>query len=355
MTIKWNEGLITSHENAETPEDEDKAQADTIFDIMLDMQESTRGQLTIKNVAEYIFDRYEMDSLDYTISLLKARASYLVELMDDSKVNWARKPIYKHLKTAAQSPNTHDLNTPVQPKPSEVVEISSSSDEESCQEGPPRGNRRRARMSILRPKLSSVSAKRAGKYSKRFSAAASDLEDDLDDTELADETPSKPGGHRLIRNGLPTRENGTKPSFFRSESNNSRQKRNQSQQIPEQTENADLSSDESSIITSESESELPPDTWVCSVPGCSKTVYKTSSRRSKDVINDHSLVHAEDTETKMNLVFAEQRLNVNASVDYLLNKIRDYGAFQEGSASGEAVDSELKRIKLEESTRNVYD
>lgn len=309
------------------------------------MKESTRGHLTLKGAAEYLSKRYEMDSLDYAMNLIKACASHLLEMMDNAKslssTDWTRKAIYKQLKAAARSPNTQGVrNTPLQPKPCEVVEISSSADEESDEEEHPRNIRRRARMSILRPKLSSVSAKRAGKSAKQISNGDSDSEDGLED---AEDTPTKPGSHRLIRNNLPARQNGSGLSANATMPEPDDPRRGQ-------TETVDLSSDESPVLTSESETDLPPDTWVCSVPGCGKTVYKASSRRSKDVINDHSLVHAEDTETKMNLVFAEQRLNVNANVDYLLSKIRDYGALQGGSASGDVVDpeSESKRLKLGE-------
>ena len=74
-------------------------------------------------------------------------------------------------------------------------------------------------------------------------------------------------------------------------------------------------------------------------------VYKASSKRSKEVIQDHSLAHAEDTQTKLDLVFAEQRRNVNISVNNLVSRIRDFGALQE-AAGGPS--SPPKRRKLGE-------
>ncbi|EDN05991.1 conserved hypothetical protein [Histoplasma mississippiense (nom. inval.)] len=96
--------------------------------------------------------------------------------------------------------------------------------------------------------------------------------------------------------------------------------------------------------------ELPADTWICSIQGCGKTIYKASSKRSKEAILDHSLVHAEDTQTKLNLVFAEQRHNINVSVSHLVSRIRDFGAHQESVGTSDKPEfrgpTSPKKIKL---------
>ncbi|KAI5304377.1 hypothetical protein KEM56_006562 [Ascosphaera pollenicola] len=96
--------------------------------------------------------------------------------------------------------------------------------------------------------------------------------------------------------------------------------------------------------------ELPPDTWVCPVENCPKIVYKASQRYSKDVISDHSLSHAHDAKGMLDLVFSEQRRNVNANVSHLVGRIREFAQVNtETNTEGEAepVTAELAPANVE--------
>ena len=73
-----------------------------------------------------------------------------------------------------------------------------------------------------------------------------------------------------------------------------------------------------------------PDTWIC--PSCGKFIYKSNSKRSKVAIQDHSLAHADDMQTKLNLVFSEQRLNV-LPVDNLVGRIKQFGGLDLGNGA----------------------
>lgn len=96
--------------------------------------------------------------------------------------------------------------------------------------------------------------------------------------------------------------------------------------MSEFTPSLNLRNGEASAVSSKNaDPNLPPDSWVCPVHGCGRTVVKASSKRSKEIITDHSLMHADDTQTKLDLVLAEQRLNVNVSVSHLLERIQGFG------------------------------
>ena len=55
-------------------------------------------------------------------------------------------------------------------------------------------------------------------------------------------------------------------------------------------------------------------------------------------------MHAEDTQTKLDLVFAEQRLNIGLGVDNLLRRIREFGTFDEANGD-DGDDVAAKRVK----------
>jgi hypothetical protein len=78
-------------------------------------------------------------------------------------------------------------------------------------------------------------------------------------------------------------------------------------------------------------------------------IYKASSKRSKELISDHTLTHAEDTQTKLDLVFAEQRLNIGLGVDNLLRRIREFGTLDEingdGADGADGADVAAKRVR----------
>jgi hypothetical protein len=59
-------------------------------------------------------------------------------------------------------------------------------------------------------------------------------------------------------------------------------------------------------------------------------INKSNTKRGKELIQDHSLAHADDTKAKLDLVFAEQRLNINIRVDNLLERIREMGNLDAG-------------------------
>ncbi|EEP80195.1 predicted protein [Uncinocarpus reesii 1704] len=357
-----SDGNEVDNEDAESvgTETVEKSQADTIFETILDMKESTRDfkrQLTLKTAAEQLLKRYEMDSLDYAINLIKARAAYLIEMMDNantlSSIDWSRRTIYRQLKAAERSKGVQDVRTtPLHPRPVEDQGDQSSSVEESEDENFSH-HRRHARMSILRPK-SSVSAKRARKSGKQPPNETSDSEQESEDIDISEETPTRRlGSHRLIQQPLPSRVSELARSIISiSEPSTSSPKKVAPLEMARPSETTahpingnHITMPPAALISPEV--DLPRDTWVCSVQGCGKTVLKASSKRSKEVILDHSLAHADDTQTKMSLVFAEQRLNVNASVDFLLNRIREFGTL-EGEPSDAGMNSDAKRIRLGE-------
>lgn len=321
-----------------------KAQAGSIYQVILDLKEAghlAKRQLNLDLVASTLMSRFEIDTQEYARDLIAARAPIIIELMDEAKTpsfDWSRKAIYRELKTAAgQNDAQHVAITPLRPRASNEDESSSDESEEN-KDDHPRGRRRRVRKSILRPKMS-VSAKVAGKRA-RDAGGGEDVEMSDDSEHGPDniETPSKVRGHELVRDPLSTRAKRRTRSILSDSGSGSVQQQKTPLQETLQTGNisaAAVDADQSTVVDP---STIDPDnddhlsdTWVCKVQGCGKVIYKASSKRSKEMIQDHTLGHAEDTKTKLDLVFAEQRLNVNISVDHLVSKIRDFGAFEAGS------------------------
>ncbi|PGH19431.1 hypothetical protein AJ80_03931 [Polytolypa hystricis UAMH7299] len=348
-----------------------KEQADTIFETILDMKESgmvSKSQLNIKSVAETLLKRYEMSDMDYALGLIKARARYILGMMGNaqpSNFDWSRRGIYKELKAAERAGGGQAYGaTPLNPRAldSDSQPSSSPSAEESDDEiAISKGRRRRVRTSILRPKLSSVPAKRAGKSAKKAAGRrnrepeedSSDSEQDLEESMFIDDTPSKPhGGHQLVHDALSTRINESTRSIFSDSDATSLRKTPMQETFDSITKPSSnhLDSENSPSVSAAIPSipdDLPRDTWVCAVQDCEKIIYKASSKRSKEAILDHSLVHAEDTQTKLSLVMAEQRHNVNVTVSHLLSRIRDFGTMQEGETEEQdGAGPEEKRIKL---------
>lgn len=371
-------------------EDEREAQAEAIFETIRDMVDAgvlAKRQLHVDTIAETLTERFDIADKDDAVELVRARANDLVEIMHrvpTSTVDWRRKALYRELKAVIESEEEADESgSPMETKSSdgeeeeqegegegedneeeqeedeeeenqevgeeeeeveegtgeeieEVKKEESSSEEESEEETPPpRGRRRRVRKSILRPMT--VSAKGAGKRNKMIDPQDSDEE--ADDTDP--ETPTKRGGHQLIHDPLSVRTNGNAHSSPNNSSGIKKLTLRDSLDNPEQS--AMEASDDSSMEHLNGD-ELPPDSWVCLVEGCGKTVYKASSKRGKETIEDHSLLHAEDTRSKLDLVFAEHRLNLNMPVDNLISRIRGYGAVQ--SEEDEITDlPSPKRVK----------
>lgn len=246
----------------------------------------------------------------------------VLEKMEQSDFDWSRKALYRDLKQASEKESIRQMAiTPLRPR---AASDDDESEHESDDEDHPRARRRRVRKSVLRPKLASVSIKKAGKKTR---SAARDMEisddnndDDDEESDIGEslETPSKSHGLNLVRDPpsstAPSTINGRGHSIL-SEADSLAIRKTP---LQETHQSGNLAGPD---ITS-----LPEDTWTCPVQGCGKIIYKASLKRSKELIHDHTLTHAEDTQTKLDLVFAEHRLNINMGVDNLLSRIREFGA-----------------------------
>lgn len=387
-------------------EEEREAQAGAIFETINDMVDAgmlARRQLHIDSISEALVERYDIANKDDATHLVRARASDIIELMHGvptSTRDWRRRALYRELQGAIESEDeVDDGDTQMETKSSEdneervgeegeevageedeqeageeeeagedeedeevaeeevdvkqgvdeadieedegeeteQPENEESSSEESEEETPPpspRGRRRRVRKSILRPMT--VSAKGAGKRNKMIDTT--DSNEDEDDSNP--ETPTKRGGHQFIHDPLSVRANEKR----RSPSSNAIRKLALEGSIGNSTQSAAMATSDDSGVELVHDAELPPDTWVCLVKGCNKTVFKASTKRSKEIIEDHSLVHAEDTKSKLDLVLAEHRLNINMPVDNLLSRIRGSQALLSAAENMEDMPSP-QRVK----------
>ncbi|KAM5448399.1 hypothetical protein MaudCBS49596_005489 [Microsporum audouinii] len=304
--------VSSSRDNTES----EKSQASAIFEIILEMKDAgllAQRKLHLKSVAEELLKKYEMSSLEDAINVVNSRAGCVIKLMDEAQnisSDWHRRAIYRQLKEAAEVENTPaDCSTPLQLRRNlnESESNSESEEEEEKEErekeeeevSVKKDRKRRNRKSILRPKMSSASEK-AGKRNRDYASVDSD--EDMEDILVAEDTPTK-GGPQLLHEPLNV------------EVTENRYISNSELELNQDTEND----------TASTNGHIPSDTWVCPVPGCGKQIPKATLKRSKEAIDDHNLVHADDTQSKLDLVFAEQRLNVNVSVNHLLNRIRDLG------------------------------
>ncbi|KAJ0425487.1 hypothetical protein BJY00DRAFT_298545 [Aspergillus carlsbadensis] len=311
------------------------AQAESIYQVILDLKEAgylAKRQLNFELVTSTLMTRFEIDSEEYAQNLITSTAAAILESMNEAKTNnfdWSKKVIYRELRNASKRRKSENVAfTPLRPR---ITEEDVSSDDESDREQP-RQRRPRHRKSVLRPK-SQIATKRTGKRT-RSAAAEYDLSDD-DNQDAMDEfeTPSKVRGHDLVRDPLSTRakrrtrsilsDSESTPIIERTPLQETLQSRNTSVSAAEHLHDLEFSHD----------NNLPADTWVCQVPGCGKTVPKCTSKRGKEMIQDHSLAHADDTKAKVDLVIAEQKLNYGLRVDNLLSRIRDMGAL-DGAFAG---------------------
>ncbi|EDN05992.1 conserved hypothetical protein [Histoplasma mississippiense (nom. inval.)] len=93
-----------------------RAQADTIFEVVLDMKDSgllSKRRLNVTTVAETLLKRYEMSSLTYALDLIRARAGFLIEMMEDAQTatfDWSQKAIYRQLKDLENSGSLRDIS-----------------------------------------------------------------------------------------------------------------------------------------------------------------------------------------------------------------------------------------------------
>ncbi|KAJ9238100.1 hypothetical protein DTO271D3_2639 [Paecilomyces variotii] len=303
-------------------------QAEAIFKIILDLKEAgalAKRQLNLDLVASTLKDRFEIDTVEYAHDLITARATALIQMMDEAKTtsfDWSRKAIYRELKSAVENSDAqHVAITPLRPRAPIEDE---SSDSESEPEDNARGRRRRVRKSVLRPKIASVSSKQVGKRTRAAAAQELEMSDDSDNPADDVQTPSKVRGHELVRDPLSTRaKRRTRSILSDTDSPSVDRTVKQESNQPDALSHA---ADESQISADPDNPE--PETWVCPVQGCDKVIHKAGTKRSKEMIQDHSLGHAEDTQSKLELVLAEQRLNINLSVDNLISRIRGFGSVE---------------------------
>ncbi|KAL1953988.1 hypothetical protein VTO42DRAFT_1874 [Malbranchea cinnamomea] len=335
---------------------EERAQADTIFEVILDMKESgllSKRKLNIQTLAEALLKRYEMDSLDYALDLIRARARYIMEMMDNAQTStfdWSRKVIYNELKAATYLQGLDTVGAaPLHPRRVEVGEPSSVSSDDSDDEVPiPKGRGRGVGKSLLRPKLSTVSAKGAGKRNRQSEPDMTDSDADFGRVLSYEESPSKAHDDGLVHDALVNESVHSMASHSATSSLNFMKHHDK----PEFTATMEIRNG-GPPVTTNVHMDLPTDAWVCPVRGCGKTVLKANSKRSKEMIADHSLMHADDTKTKLDLVLSEHRLNVNASVTHLLEKIQGLASVKDPEKdniphpSGEDISSpSRKKVKL---------
>ncbi|KAH8696202.1 hypothetical protein BGW36DRAFT_380438 [Talaromyces proteolyticus] len=316
-----------------------KAQADTIFRIISELKEAgalAKRQLTLDLVTSTLCSRYEIDSDDHAKDVIGANAAAVIEQMERSDYDWHKRAIYRELKQASEKEGIRQTAaTPLRPR---LGIDDDSSEHESDDEDDPRAQRRRVRKSVLRP----ISTKKA---SKKTRSATRDM-DVSDDSDIGEnlETPSKSrGGHNLVHDPPPSITQTATAIVTPAASINGR-----ARSILSETDSLAIrktplqETHQSGNLTGPDLTNLPDDVWACSVQGCGKVIHKASSKRSKELIHDHALTHAEDTQAKIDLVFAEQRLNIGMGVDHLLSRIREFGALEGASVDG---DTAVKRIR----------
>ncbi|RMJ22890.1 hypothetical protein PHISP_06232 [Aspergillus sp. HF37] len=321
----------TSHSDPDTIS---KSQADSIYQVILDLKEAghlAKRQLNLDLVVSSLTSRYEIDTQEYARDLISARAKMILDLMKEAKTpsfDWSRKALYKELKATSRRSNLQHITMTALRRRSE--------DSESSEESEPRPRRRRVRKSLLRPKLSSVSAKKTG---KRTRSATSEQEDQSDEDEEADAdadeyaTPSKIRGHELVRDPLSTRAKRRTRSILSDSGSAPVQKTPLQETLQSRNTSVSAVEQDASDLDAAQLDDFPPDTWICQAPGCGKAIYKSSTKRGKELVDDHSLAHANDTQARLDIVFSEQRLNINLPVDNLIGRIQELSSQNQELAS----------------------
>ncbi|KAF9884596.1 hypothetical protein FE257_001418 [Aspergillus nanangensis] len=308
-----------------------KNQAESIFQVIMDLKDAghlAKRQLNLDLVASTIIGRFDISSEEYAQDLLASRAEAVTGLMDEAKTNsfdWSRKAIYRELKAASKKNSPKPITlTPLRPRVSANDESSEEGDESDQDDDQPRARKRRVRKSVLRPK-SSVATKQTG---KRTRSAAVDLEDPSDsnmDAMEEFETPSKVRGHDLVRDPLSTRAKRRTRSILSESVSISIQKTPLQETLQSRNTSVSVADQELSELEVPRGDGLPSDTWICQARDCGKIIPKSNTKRGQEMTRDHSLGHADDTKAKLDLVFAEQRLNIGLPVSNLLSRIRDMG------------------------------
>ncbi|KAH1616748.1 hypothetical protein KXX21_009711 [Aspergillus fumigatus] len=324
-----------------------KTQADAIYQVILDLKEAghlAKRQLNLDLLTSTLVSRFEIDSPESAQDLISSRANMILGLMDEAKTpnfDWSQKVIYRELKAASERNELQQIAlTPLRPRTSGEEE---SSDEESEHGENRRPRRRLVRKSVLRPKSSTFSTKQIGKRTRSTAIDPDDISDGDQDGMNDLETPSKVRGHDLIRDPLSTRAKRRTRSILSDTTSTPQHKKPLQETL--QSRNTSVSAgdqvQDSVGVDITHGDDVPSDTWICQVRGCGKVINKSNTKRGKELIQDHSLAHADDTKAKLDLVFAEQRLNINIRVDNLLERIREMGnldtglSLMENGASGQ--------------------
>ncbi|KAK1141274.1 hypothetical protein N8T08_009177 [Aspergillus melleus] len=317
-----------------------KAQADTVYQVILDLKEAghlAKRQLNLDLVASTLVEQYEVDSVEYAQDLIASRADIVLELMDEAKTSnfdWSRKAIYRELKSASEKNGLeHVALTPLRPRSTKDESPEEDSDDEKeneneNEEDQPKQRKRRVRKSVLRPK-SSIATKQTGKRTRNVATDQEDVSDNNMDTVEDFETPSKVRGHDLVRDPLSTRAKRRTRSILSDSGSTLFPKPPLQETLQSRNTSVSLADQDVSDAEMPNGDDVSSDTWTCQVRGCDKVIYKSSTKRGKELIQDHSLAHADDTKAKVDLVFSEQRLNIGLSVDHLLSHIQGMGTLSE--------------------------
>lgn len=318
----------------------------------MDLKEAghlAKRQLNLELVASTLVGQYELDSVEYAQDLIASRAGIILELMDEAKTSsfdWSRKAVYRELKSASEKNGLeHVALTPLRPRSTNAGSLGEGSDDENeneneNEEEQPKQRKRRVRKSVLRPK-SSVATKQTGKRTRNVATDQEDMSDNNMDTMDEFETPSKVRGHDLVRDPLSTRAKRRTRSILSDSGSTPIHKTPLQETL--QSRNTSVSLADQDVT----ESEIPAgddahsDTWMCQVRGCDKVIYKSSTKRGRELIQDHSLAHADDTKAKVDLVFSEQRLNLGLNVDHLLSHIQGMGTLSELPALNGGTDGPI--------------
>ncbi|KAI5310087.1 hypothetical protein KEM55_001784 [Ascosphaera atra] len=237
---------------------------------------------------------------------------------------------------------TAQLEADIHRAPTLSPEPSSSSDDEEDRlfpDGTPQQQRNwrgQVQTSILRPRLSARESSKGGGHPETSGKGngrrpINDTPADGDGAieSIQDDTPSRVNNvSALSGSAAPEQANDTKENKTARPTASTEDGADNPN--PGDEHDQDSYSNDSSSFRETSEgnpsasAEPSADTWRCPVSGCSKTVAKASMKHAKDMIQDHTLSHANDAKSMLDLVFSEQQRNVNVSVSHLVGRIRDY-------------------------------
>ena len=278
--------------------EEHRRQADVCFETLVNITESNLvsiRQLNIKTLARILYDRYDLSSSEYAEALIRARAPFLLELLENVQPggpNLTKRAIYRELLAASEVENQEVSYSPLRER-SPPAREGEQSDNES-----PIVRRGHHRKSVLRPpRYSSKAADRFGSR-KRAKPPDSDAEDSPSKEE--EEPPSIIHSH-------------PRPSPLVS--------RPKSMSHLEGSSNREVSVFSNPASIEHQSPDLTPngpgDTWICSNADCTHVVQKASTKRSKGLIQDHILTHANDSRAKIDLVLTEQRYHLPIRYIYI--------------------------------------